>query len=67
MDVRDFNRTMMCDVFEDNNGAIKLAKTPTMRPRTKYVAIKHRHFRSFVAKRVTRMLKVDMDEQEADF
>ena len=67
MDVGDCNKTMMCTVFEDNNGAIELAKTPKMRPRTKHVAIKYHHFRSFVAKGVIRILKVDASEQEADF
>ena len=41
MDVRDCNKTMMWAIFEDNNGAIELAKTPKIRPRTKHVAIKY--------------------------
>ena len=67
MDVQDCNKNMMCVVFEDNNGAIKLAKTPKMRPRTKHLSIKYHHFSSFVAKGVIRTLKVDTAEQEADF
>ena len=67
VDVKDCDKLMMCVVFEDNNGAIELAKTPKMRPRTKHLEIKHHHFRSFLAKGDMNTLKVDMVEQEADF
>ena len=67
IDVQDCDKTMICTVFEDNNGAIELVKTPKMKPRTKHVAIKRHHFRSFVAKGVIRILKVDSVEQDADF
>ena len=67
MDAKDCDRSMMCIVFEENNGAIELAKMQKMRPQTKHSAIKHRHFRSFVAKGVIRMLKVHTVEQETDF
>jgi hypothetical protein len=35
-------------IFEDNAGAIELAKTPKMRPRTKHLNIKYHHFRQHV-------------------
>jgi hypothetical protein len=39
--------TVKCTIFEDNNGALELAKAPKMCPRTKHiVAIKYHHFRS---------------------
>ena len=44
-DVSTCNKTIKCTAFEDNNGAIELAKDLKMRPRTKHVAIKCHHFR----------------------
>jgi Reverse transcriptase (RNA-dependent DNA polymerase)/GAG-pre-integrase domain len=38
-----------CTVFEDNAGAIEMAKCPKMRPRTKHLNIKYHHFREAVA------------------
>ena len=67
MDVEDCDKSMMCAVFEDNNGAIKLEKIPTMRPRTKHEAINHIHFLSFVAKGYIKMIKEDTTEQETYF
>ena len=37
-----------CTAFEDNSGALELARTPKMRPRTKHINIVYHHFRSFV-------------------
>ena len=37
--------SVKCKIFEDNNGAIELAKTPKICPRTKYTALKYHHFR----------------------
>jgi hypothetical protein len=39
-----------CKIFEDNEGAIEIAKVPKMRPRTKYLNIKYHHFREEVKK-----------------
>jgi hypothetical protein len=39
-----------CTVFEDNSGAIEIAKVPKMRPRTKHLNIKYHHFREEVKK-----------------
>ena len=33
-----------CRLFEDNSGALQLAKAPAMRPRTKHINIKYHHF-----------------------
>ena len=38
------------EVFEDNAGAIELAKLPKLRPRTKHMAIQYHHFRSWTVK-----------------
>ena len=34
-----------CKLFEDNNGAIELAKAPNIRPRTKHIALKYHNFK----------------------
>jgi len=46
---------MKCDpcnsymtTFEDNKGAIELAKEPKYRPRTKHISIKWHHFREHI-------------------
>jgi hypothetical protein len=37
-----------CKVFEDNSGALEMAKVHKFRPRTKHINIKYHHFRSYV-------------------
>ena len=37
-----------CQVFEGNRSCLALAKALQMNPRTKYIALKYHHFRSFV-------------------
>jgi hypothetical protein len=55
-----------CKVFEDNVGALEMAKTPKLRPRTKHIAIQYHHFREYVkTKRVT-IQHVGTNEQVAD-
>ena len=39
-----------CQLFEDNAGAIELAKLPKLHPRTKHLAIQYHHFRSWTVK-----------------
>ena len=61
--------TVKCTVFEDNVGAIEIAKVPKMRPRTKYINAKYHHFRRWVAlgKVVLQVLQyVPSKEQLAD-
>jgi hypothetical protein len=40
---------VQCKVFEDNTGAIEMARLPKMRPRTKHLNAKYHHFREAVA------------------
>jgi hypothetical protein len=35
-------------VFEENKGCVDLIAAPTMRPRTRHIAIKYHHFREHV-------------------
>ena len=39
-----------CRVFEDNVGAVEVANTPKLRPRTKHIALQYMHFREWTVK-----------------
>jgi len=54
------------DAYEDNNGALELAKVPKMRPRTKHIALKYHHFREYVRDGSVRIHPIDSREQVAD-
>ena len=58
--------SVKCKVFEDNNGAIELAKAPKIRPRTKHIALKYHHFREHVRKGLIEINPIDTLEQVAD-
>ena len=53
-------------VFEDNNGALELAREPKYRPRTKHIAIKYHHFREHVKNKTIRVVAIGTEEQIAD-
>ncbi len=55
-----------CKAFEDNSGALELAKAPKLRPRTKHINIKYHHFREFVKDGKVELYKIDTEEQDAD-
>ena len=55
-----------CRLFEDNNGAIELAKAPNIHPRTKQIAFKYHHFREHVRKGLIEINPIDTLEQVAD-
>ena len=57
---------MHCKVFEDNNGALELAKAPKIRPRTKHIAIKYDHFRACVESGKIEIRPIDTNMQQAD-
>jgi hypothetical protein len=57
---------MHCNVFEDNEGSIKIAKVPKMRPRTKHLNIKYHHFREEVKKGTINVHYVNTGEQMVD-
>jgi len=46
--------TTISSVFEDNTGAIELARCPKMRPRTKHIAVNYHHIRDHVQKGTSR-------------
>ena len=66
-DIGNTQPKIHCRVFEDNSGALELAKSPRMRPRTKYINIKYHHFRSYVADGSITIHKIDTADQVADY
>jgi hypothetical protein len=57
---------ILCRLFEDNNGTLLMAKEQKYRPRTKHIALKYHHFRSFVNEKKVQILPIDTKEQLAD-
>ena len=57
---------VFCKVFEDNVGALELARTPRMRPRTKHIGIQYHHFRDHVESGKITIEHVSTKEQIAD-
>jgi len=55
-----------CKVFEDNSSCIKVAKAPSMTPRTKHIALKYHHFRSFIRNGSIEIIHIGTSEQIAD-
>ncbi len=55
-----------CKLFEDNAGAIHLAKVPKMRPRTRHINQKYHHFREWVKSGLIDILPIDTLEHPAD-
>jgi hypothetical protein len=37
-----------CKVFEDNSGALELARLPKLRPRSKHINVCYHHFREHI-------------------
>lgn len=56
-----------CKVFEDNSGALQMAKEPKFRPRTKHINVKLHHFRSYVNSGQISIHKIDTHDQNADY
>ena len=57
---------MVCRVFEDNSGALEMARTHKFRPRTKHINVKLHHFRDYVSRGEIVVEKVDTKDQLAD-
>ena len=55
-----------CTVWEDNDSCIVVAKSPKFTPRTKHIAIKYHHFRSYVSDGKIVINPIDTSEQLAD-
>ena len=55
-----------CKVWEDNESCIKVVKNENFTPRTKHIAIKYHHFRSFIKNGNISVHSIDTKEQTAD-
>jgi hypothetical protein len=55
-----------CKVFEDNVGALELAKQPKMRPRTKHLSVRLHHFRDHVRRGDITIQHISTKDQLAD-
>ena len=58
--------TVHCKIFEDNSGALEIARVPKMRSQTKHINLKYHHFCSFVDKGLLSVHPVGIIEQAAD-
>ena len=58
--------TVRCKVFEDNIGALEMARLPKMRPRTKHLCVRLHHFREHVRKKLITIQHIDTELQIAD-
>jgi hypothetical protein len=56
-----------CRVFEDNSGALEMAKTHKFRPRTKHINVKLHHFRDYVHRQEISIHHIGTKDQPADF
>ncbi len=55
-----------CKVFEDNSGALELARLPKLRPRTKLINVCYHHFCEHVRKGLIKIFPIDTKDQIAD-
>jgi hypothetical protein len=55
-----------CEVFEDNSGALEIARIKKYRPRTKHLNNRLHHFRSFIDSGEITIHSIDTKEQPAD-
>ncbi len=56
-----------CEVFEDNSGALEMARNHKYRPRTKHLCTKMHHFRDYVTRGDIIVSKIGTKEQLADY
>ena len=55
-----------CTVFEDNSGALELARLPKIRPRTKHINQSYHHFREHVERQEVTIQSTPTEDQLAD-
>jgi len=56
-----------CRVFEDNSGALEMAKVHKYRPRTKHLNVRLHHFRDYVERQEISIHAINTNDQPADF
>ena len=60
------NPKIYCEVYEENSGALEIAKEHKYIPRTKHLNIKLHHFRQYANNNEIDMLPINTDDQPAD-
>jgi len=55
-----------CKAYEDNSGALEMARLPKLRPRTKHVNVIYHHFRSYVRDGLISIFPIDTADQLGD-
>ena len=55
-----------CSIFEDNSGALELARLPKLRPRTKHINQSFHHFREYVDRKEVNIQFTPTEKQMAD-
>jgi hypothetical protein len=55
-----------CKVFEDNSGALELARLPKLRPWNKHINVCYHHFREHVRKELINIFPIDTRNQISD-
>ena len=65
--IRSTTPQVHCKVFEDNSGAMEIAKTHKFRPRTKHLNVKLHHFRDYVTRKEITIHSISTTEQLADY
>ena len=55
-----------CKVFEDNQSCIDMTKSSNLSPRTKQIALKYHHFKSYVDSKWLRIIFTRSEDQLAD-
>jgi hypothetical protein len=67
IDVATSTPQVKCKVFEDNSGALEMAKVHKYRPRTKHINVKLHHFRSFVESGQIEIHPISTHDNFADY
>ena len=66
LQITDIPPKIHCTVFEDNSGALELARLPKMRPRTKHINQSFHHFREHVERKDITIQATPTEQQMAD-
>ena len=64
--IQEVGNKVYCRVFEDNSGALEMAKVHKYRPRTKHMNVKYHHFRDYVARGEVTLHDIHTTNQPAD-
>ena len=65
-EVKTMPPAIHCKVFEDNSGALEIAKFPKARPRTKHLNVKLHHFCGYVEQKEVTIHPIASEEQPSD-